>query len=162
MKIAITDANIFIDLIHIDFHGHLFSLDFEVHTSLEVFDELNESQQQSLRKFIKLEKLTVHDCEEITPIEAVRSIRALSDSDKTVLYLAQYLEAFVLTGDRVVRRVAGIQKIEIHGVFWLLDGFLTGNLITKNHACQKLKKLMEYNKRLPLNECEKRIAEWCK
>lgn len=114
-----------------------------------------------MQKFIKQEQLTLHDCTEIAPIESVKSIKALSDSDKTVLYLAQHLGAFILSGDGVIRRIAGIQKIELHGVFWLLDKFLNGKLITKKQACQQLKKLMEYNKRLPLDECNKRISEWC-
>ena len=38
MKIVVTDANIFIDLIFLKLHGHLFLLDLEVHTTVEVFD----------------------------------------------------------------------------------------------------------------------------
>ncbi len=159
MKIAITDANIFIDLIHIELHGCLFDLDFEVHTSIDVFDELNDAQQKSLHKFVK-NGLTLHDCKDISPIGSVKAIKALSDSDKTVLYLASYLNAFVLSGDGVIRRIAGIQKVEIHGIFWLLDKFLASKLITKKQASQRLKKLMDYNKRLPTEECESRLSVW--
>jgi hypothetical protein len=160
MRIAITDANIFIDLIHIELHGFLFALDFEVHTSLEVFDELSEWQKKSLQKFVKQKELTLHDCTDVSPVEFVREIKALSDSDKTVLYLAAHLDAFVLTGDGLIRKIGGIQKVEIHGVFWLLDKFLENKLISKKQAGQQLKKLMDYNKRLPLNECEKRLTIW--
>lgn len=162
MKIAITDANIFIDLIHIELYGHLFALDFEVHTSIEVFDELNDLQKKLLQKFIRQEKLTLHDCSEVNPIKSVKVIKGLSDSDKTVIYLAAHLNAFVLSGDGLIRRIAGIQKVELHGVFWLLDKFIHGKLVTKKRACQQLKKLMEYNKRLPIDECEKRLADWTK
>jgi predicted nucleic acid-binding protein len=160
MRIAITDANIFIDLIHIELHGFLFALDFEVHTSLEVFDELSEWQKKSLQKFVKQKELTLHDCTDVSPVEFVREIKALSDSDKTVLYLAAHLDAFVLTGDGLIRKIGGIQKVEIHGVFWLLDKFLENKLISMKQAGQQLKKLMDYNKRLPLNECEKRLTIW--
>lgn len=160
MKIAITDANVFIDLIYVDFHSHLFALDFEIHTSLEVYDELNESQQIALRKFIGHKKLAIHNGFEISPVKEIQSIKGLSESDKTVLHLAIQLNAFVLTGDSLIRKISGVQKIEVHGMFWLFDIFLEKNLITKKHACQQLRSLMSYNKRLPLDECEKRLALW--
>ncbi len=160
MKIAITDANIFIDLIHIGLHGKLFSLGFELHTSYEVFDELSESQQHALQPFVDRGDLTVNNCDEISPIESVRKMKGLSSSDKSVLYLASHLSAMVLSGDGLVRKVAGVQKIELHGVFWLLDRIIEKKLVTKKLARKALQKLMSYNKRLPIDECNKRLSSW--
>lgn len=52
MKIAITDACIFIDLHDLDLTTAFFSLNFEIHTSLDVFNELYLAQQQPLTEFI--------------------------------------------------------------------------------------------------------------
>ncbi|SFC65473.1 hypothetical protein SAMN05421747_11782 [Parapedobacter composti] len=51
MKLAITDACIFIDLHLLDLVVPLFELDIEVHTSLDVFNELNEEQRQLLSAY---------------------------------------------------------------------------------------------------------------
>jgi hypothetical protein len=42
MKIAITDANIFIDLMYIELLDELFDIELELHTTINVVDELNE------------------------------------------------------------------------------------------------------------------------
>jgi len=160
MKVAVTDANIFIDIIHIGLHGRLFSLGFQVHTSLRVFDELNESQKQLLRKFVDRGDLTINNCDEISSVESVRIVRGLSNSDKEMIYLARHLNAMILSGDGLVRKVTGIQNIEVHVIFWLLDRFIEERFITKKQANKKLKELMVYNKRLPSDECNKRLSTW--
>lgn len=160
MKIAVTDANIFIDLIHCALLEMLFGIGVEVHTTINVIDELNEKQQTILTKYIRKNLLAVHQLEEfVIPLELKVSKR-LSDSDKSVFSLALQLEAFILTGDGVIRKTSGFQKIEVHGVLWLFDQFTEQKLITKKVALAQLKLLMDYNKRLPTEECEKRMALW--
>lgn len=162
MKIAITDANIFIDLIYIKLLEKLFALELDIHTTFEVLDELNEIQKSALSRFIRRKKLTLHKGDEGPKIEAIQSKRSLSESDKSVLYLAIHLQAFMLTGDGHLRKISGIKKIEVHGIFWLFDEFLLNGLISKNSAWKQLKSLMGYNKRLPIDECEKRLAAWAR
>ena len=92
--------------------------------------------------------------------DVVKANKRLSDSDKSVFYLALKLDAFILTGDGVVRKISGFQKIEVHGILWLFDQFIENKLITKKIARVQLKHLMEYNKRLPVEDCEKRFLAW--
>lgn len=58
MKIAVTDACIFIDIIELGLSGEFFNLPFEIHTTLDVLNELYPSQQQVLNTFTDEEKLT--------------------------------------------------------------------------------------------------------
>jgi len=160
MKIAITDANIFIDLIHIEMHDELFAAELEIHTSLSVYDELNASQQKIVSMYIGQQKLTIHTSEPSNIPKAIQENRSLSASDKSVFALAIELNAFILTGDGLLRKIAATQRIEVHGMIWLLDRFLEMKLITKKKANTQLKHLMAYNRRLPIEDCEKRLAEW--
>ncbi len=160
MKIAITDANIFIDLIYIELLDELFDIELELHTTINVVSELNDAQQKALLKYSKKSRLTLHSQEEFSIPEAIRKSKKLSDSDKSVFSLALELDAFILTGDGVIRKVSGIQKIEVHGMLWLFDRFLERKCISKKKALQLLKVLMKFNKRLPVNECEERIIRW--
>lgn len=55
MNIAITDANIFIDLFELEILALLFDLDLSIHTTQEVFLECDEEQREQLTSFIKNE-----------------------------------------------------------------------------------------------------------
>lgn len=160
MKIAITDANIFIDLIHIELQDELFAADLEIHTTISVFDELNDKQQKVLSEHIGQKQLRVHSTEPTNIPKEIQENRGLSPSDKSVFSLAIGLSAFILTGDGLLRKVSVAQKIEVHGIIWLLDRFLDMKLITKKKALSQLKQLVVYNKRLPTEDCEKRISDW--
>src|SRR5690606_23033795 len=120
MKLAITDACIFIDLHLLDLTVSFFELDIQVHTSLDVFNELNEEQQHLLSAYRSMGQLTVHTLQH-TDREAMRTFgfpRSLSEMDCTVLYLAAQLEAMVLSSDKVVRNFAKKHAIEYHGMLW--------------------------------------------
>jgi rRNA maturation endonuclease Nob1 len=160
MKIAITDANIFIDLIHIELQDELFASGLDIHTTISVFDELNNNQQELLSKHIEKKQLRVHSNEPTNIPKEIQENRSLSPSDKSVFSLAIELSAFILTGDGLLRKVSVAQTIEVHGIIWLLDRFLDFKLITKKKALFQLKQLMVYNKRLPIADCERRISEW--
>ena len=161
MKIAITDANIFIDLIYIELQHELFVADLEIHTTFDVYDELNANQQEILSLYLdqKLLSLHVNDIDRV-PASILQNKR-LSPSDKSVFGLALALDAFILTGDGVLWKASNIQKIEVHGILWLLDRFIAMNLLSENIAATCLQNLMKYNKRLPSKDCNERLVKWC-
>jgi rRNA maturation endonuclease Nob1 len=139
---------------------NLFGIGVEVHTTINVVDELNEKQQAMLSKLIGKKVITVHQLDEMNVPETIHRSNRLSESDKSVFCLAIQLDAFILTGDGVVRKISGVQKIEVHGMLWLFDRFIENKLVTKKVASAHLKQLMGYNSRLPKQDCEKRLAEW--
>jgi hypothetical protein len=51
MKLAVTDACIFIDLIELQLTAHFFKLQIEIHTSLDVFNELFDNQKEILKAY---------------------------------------------------------------------------------------------------------------
>lgn len=61
-QLAVTDANIFIDLIILGLIQHLFGLDIEIHTTREVFDQLTEHQKSALFEFHEKGALVIHCC----------------------------------------------------------------------------------------------------
>src|SRR3569623_1599148 len=102
MRLAITDACIFIDLYYLQLTALFFSLDMEIHTSVDVLNELYENQLQVLSAFQSVGRLTAHNITE-TEKKKIISIaypKSLSESDKTVLYLASKLNAIVLSSDK--------------------------------------------------------------
>ena len=61
MKIAVTDANIFIDLIEIEIFHFLFDLGLEIHTTKAVYDQLIPEQQAIVEPFVQLKALIVYN-----------------------------------------------------------------------------------------------------
>ena len=169
MKLAITDACIFIDLYDLQLTAQFFNLDLEIHTSVDVLKELYENQQQMLQAFQSVGKLTAHIIkeEEKKDILSTAYPKSLSESDKTVLYLAVKLSAMVLSSDKAVRTAAKNNSIDYHGMIWIFDQLVSKDLITKSEAGTKLRRLImsnlvfQNNKEL-VAEMEKRLALWAK
>jgi predicted nucleic acid-binding protein len=169
MKLAITDACIFIDLHDLQLTAQFFSLDLEVHTSVDVINELYESQQQLLSAFLSVGKLTAHIIKEEDKKEIFSTSypKSLSESDKTVLYLASKLNAMVLSSDKTVRNTAKNAAIDYHGMLWIFDQLVNNNFVSKSEASIKLKQLImsnlvfQNNKEL-VKEMEKRLLLWSK
>lgn len=162
MKIAITDANIFIDLTYLGMLDLLFSIELEIHTTREVFDELNEGQQGELIAHEQQSNITFYSftIEEQEELQAFEIYRGLSFSDNTVIFLANKIGATVISGDNKIRKACKQKKVEVHGILWLFDMFIEHKLIDTNTAISRLSYLMQFNKWLPVEECNKRIAGW--
>ncbi|MEJ0103921.1 MAG: hypothetical protein WDO19_15760 [Bacteroidota bacterium] len=169
MKIAITDACIFIDLYELVLIQYFFNLQLDVHTSVNVFNELNSLQQEVLKAFQSAGKLTVHNITEADKIviQNKKYPNSLSESDKSVLYLAEKIDAIVISSDRTVRHNAKMRSVEYHGMFWILDNFKEEKIISPGEAINKLKVMVQSNiiyQNNPqlLTEMNSRIKKWGK
>lgn len=98
----ITDACIFIDLCDLGLVASFFDLDIEVHTTSSVLFELYSDQQQILKAYQSVGKLTVHNLQEQDFVEIYSATypKALSETDKSVLHIANKLNACVLSSDK--------------------------------------------------------------
>lgn len=169
MRIAITDACIFIDLIECDIIQEFFNLKLELHTSREILEELYEHQQQILKAYESGNKLVVHTLtvKDYEQLEALNAPKALSDADKTVLYLAHSLDAMILSADKPVRNFSKKKEIEYHGMLWIFEKIIEDELITPRIVSEKLSVMVARNRIYYgnpelMNEVEKRIKKWSK
>jgi hypothetical protein len=167
MRIAITDACIFIDLHELKLTNHLFSLELDIHTSLDVFNELYPHQQDVLSAFHSAGKLNIHNISEEDRINMQRQNypKSLSENDKTVLFLAEKIDAMVLSSDKVIRNCAKKKSIEYHGMLWIFDRITENGSLSLLDASAKLKILMQTNIIYQNNaelimEMEKRLKLW--
>lgn len=60
MKIVVTDACIFIDVININLTAKFFGLELDIHTTADIINELYPEQKQILEGYKASTKLTVH------------------------------------------------------------------------------------------------------
>jgi hypothetical protein len=162
MKIAVTDANIFIDLIEIESLQLLFELGLEIHTTLSVYHQLNEEQKVFAERFVHSKKLILYPIafEEWLEIEKIDFPPGIDPVDKTVYYYAAKAKAVILSGDKKLKTYCVSKKIEVRGILWLFDNFVEKQVITKRTAASKLQLLITINDRLPMEECTARIHKW--
>lgn len=91
--------------------------------------------------------------------------KSLSETDKSVLYVANKRNACVLSSDKVLRNCAKNKQIEYHGMIWIFDELVKSNILTQTEAVIKLNKLVtsnyifRNNKQLE-DEIEKRLKLW--
>lgn len=167
MKIAITDTCIFIDLHELNLTDIFFSLNLEVHTTLDVILELYTEQQELLRLKESSGGLTIHSIsdEERTSIQTLDFPKGLSETDKTVLFLAEKVDAFILSSDNLIRKIAKQRSIQRHGLIWIFDQLVEQNQLTLKEAHQKLTALKSLNLMYHNNpkldtEIENRLKKW--
>ncbi len=86
MKLAVTDANIFIDLFHIGLINELFESEIELYSTTEVIFELKEEQQEKLLTIHKLTIVSTDDLDYLADLENTLSGR-LSPADLSVNFI---------------------------------------------------------------------------
>jgi len=167
LTIAVTDACIFIDLFDLELIASFFNLELEVHTTSAVYFELHIDQQRVLKTYQSANRLIIHNLEEndLIKIFSENYPKSLSETDKSVLYVANKLNACVLSSDKVLRNCTKNKKIEYHGMIWIFDELVKSNILTQTEAVIKVNKLVtsnyifRNNKQLE-NEIEKRLKLW--
>lgn len=166
MKIIVNDANILIDLLELDILPGFFQLEFEVHTTAMILDELFDEQQEALLPYIESGRLIVDEIsgEDLIGILTIRAARPnLSEQDCSAFYQAQKLMAALVTSDNTLRKFARASNLEVHGHLWIFDHLVSNLVITGQTEIAKLNELCNVvNPRLglPNNECQKRIRLW--
>ena len=162
MKSAVIDVNIFLDLIKLQMLAWLFKIGFQVYTTQEMIDQLNENQSEFLMEFIESGQLTVYrlsenELEEVTSLTALRSLEL---ADKSVAWLSIHLKGIVISGNLLLGKFCQSKQLEVGGMIWFFDLLIEKQFITYAFAAQKMVQLLKINRRIPREECEKRIKEW--
>lgn len=170
MKIVVTDACIFIDVINLNLTAKFFSLELEIHTTADIINELYPSQQQILEGNKLSTKLTVHVLsgeDQLTQMTEEHP-KALTPEDLSVIFIARKLgDATVLSSDKPLRKYAKKLSIEYHGMLWILDQLVDQRALLKPEAITKLKAWINSNLIYRDNaeiqgEVENRIKAWSK
>ncbi len=119
MKIVVTDACIFIDVINLNLTAKFFGLELDIHTTADIINELYPEQKQILEGYESNKKLTVHVLtgEEQLALMEQDHPKALTPEDLSVIFIAKKLgDATVLSSDKPLRKYAKKLSIDYHGM----------------------------------------------
>ena len=167
VRVAVTDANIFIDLYDLGLTKSFFNLELEIHTTSAVLYELYSEQQEVLLAYQSVGMLSVHNLQEQDFIEIYNENypKSLSEADKSVIHVANKINACVLSSDKTLRNCAKNKDIEYHGMIWIFDKFVETTVLTPKEAKAKLNQLVASNfifrnNQKVIEEIEKRLKNW--
>jgi hypothetical protein len=157
-RVAITDANIFIDLLSLDISEEFFQLPLSICTTIEVMLELDPDQQSVLQQFVSSGALFIEH--EASIDDSLQFNSGFSPADRTLLSWAVSQNHLLLSGERMMRSWCKDRRIDYHGILWVFDQLLERNLIDNIRAIILLELLITKNQRLPIKECQIRIKQW--
>ena len=147
MKVAVTDACIFIDLLDVDACTAFFNLELEVVTSRQIWLELEEEQRNILKKWIDKDRLSIksggHNLLKIR--EDNKLSVSLSIADLTAWALASDENGILLTSDGTLRKAAKANNVKTHGLLWIFDQIVKNKLLTVDEASTKLEFIFDQN-----------------
>lgn len=160
MKILINDANILIDLLHLELVEEFCSLDFKLYTVDVIIEELDEVQKAVIYQFpsIIILELNAEQVSEVAEIQKVNN--GLSFEDCSVWYYSRELQSILVTGDGKLRKKAKESGVEVRGILYLFDQFLIQDKIDFELAVSKINQLKILNSRLPQKQIDLRITSW--
>ena len=161
MKIAIKDANVFIDLEAMGLLDLWFQLGITTLTSSFVVQELEDGGHMNALASIRAGQAMAGAFADFVDKHGQGG---LSEADLSVIYLAIREKAMVITGDRMLRTMADARHLEIHGTLWIMDQLVFASLLRPALAADRLESLMQRTGRerryLPKNESQARINKW--
>ena len=163
MRIAVKDASILIDLAEGDLLGLWFQLKIEAHTTDLVLREVKqETQWARVSPFVDAGLLQRHTtaAEEIPALVVFSQTHGINLPDASGVLLARRLQAYLLTGERRLRRAAEGGEIVTHGLLWILDQLVERETLTRPDAAQRLERMLAAGSRLPRPECDGRLKAW--
>lgn len=162
MKIAVQDANVFIDLELAALFDPWLQMGVEIHTTDLIRSELKVGRHHLAMAYLK--GMTVHELtfEDLVGIgELAQSVTGRAKlNDCSVLYLAEKLGVPLLSGDAALRSIAKKRGVEVRGTLWIFDTLIEHGLLTPSVAAEKLRNLINQDRYLPRILCDERLALW--
>lgn len=164
MRVIINDANILIDLVHLDLMNQFIMLELDLKTTDFVFEELNDNQKDIIKAYINSKHIEIITTENEEDFESITTIlensSGLSFEDCSVWHYANKLNGILLSGDGKLRKQAMANGISVNGILYIFDQLLVQEIISFEFAIIKLEQLYEINPRVPIQSKNERIASW--
>ena len=164
-RVAVSDTNIFIDLMSAGGLSAFFSLPWEIHTTAMIIGEFNEPEQlKEINTYISEGKLIIDEVheEDLEKIEQQASGHShrISRPDYSAYHICLLKGCMLLTGDRRLRLRAEENGVEVHGVIYIFEQIVSKGLMLPNEVMPLVENLFSNNRRLPKKELEKLRNKW--
>lgn len=164
MKIAVKDANVFIDMESMGVFDLWVQLGYETLTTSLIVLELEEGGHAEALAYIETDGISVVDPASDAVDRLYSELPGLSFEDASVLCLAMEREAILLTGDKTLRNAGEVRQVEVHGSIWVLDQLVRNGKLAGKVAAEKLQGLLDETGKnprfLPRKQALQYIHRW--
>jgi predicted nucleic acid-binding protein len=164
MRVVIQDANVLIDLESADLLSAWFKMGIETLTTDLVLYQINSAKQPKVHALVQEGILRVLETSgrlmnDLMNLQTQMN-KGLEIEDVSALYWAGKLKIPLLTGDKLLAKAARQRGVIVFGTLWIFDTLIEKRILAPAHAAEKLSALLERDRRLPFDECQKRIDAW--
>lgn len=165
MDIIVEDTNILIDLFNTGLIRFCQLMDVSFHTTRYVVKEINDPEQHKLLYGLIANGMLIVDSFEgeafIQLIETTAEYDAttnLTETDCSVMLLAERLGCRLLTADQKLKHYAMERGIQVNGFLWIVDELIVRSIVPPLQMIQYLDIYLKTNSRAPEIEV-KRLME---
>lgn len=165
MEIVVNDTEVLIDMYNADLLGLVERCSITFHTVDYVMAELHRSpyKRPEIDQMVKDGVLSVHSFSDKENVDVVAYYAKmavstnLSLTDCAVLKYSKDNGYRLLTGDKKLRNHAEDEGVLVSGILYLVDKFVSEQLIARAAMADRLELLLRINPRLPKDLFEERI-----
>jgi predicted nucleic acid-binding protein len=167
MRVAVKDANVFIDMELMGLFDLWTTLGCETITTSMIEMELLRGGHSEALAYIATDSIEVlePDTGEVEQFQHALD-RSVSLQDASVLFVAMQRDAVLLTGDKRLRANAELVEVECHGSIWILDQLVQHGALEGKVAAAKLTRLLAFDgeqvRHLPRKTAKSYIQRWKK
>lgn len=167
MEFIVEDTNILIDLFNAGLIKHCQRMDYSFHTTDLVIREITDpGQKATILGYIRNEVLKVVKFEGddfVKLIETVESFEGknnLTDTDCSVMLLAERLHCRLLTADKKLINQARQRGLQVNGFLWLTDRMVEFGIVSAEEMAKCLERYRDTNPRAKEPETSERIDRY--
>lgn len=148
-----SDASVIIDIENSSLTAAMFGLPYEFIIPDVVFSEELEEKHNHLKNLgLTIKSMPAELMHEASILYQKHS--GLSFNDALVLILAKNENCYLLTGDRLLRKIANQLHIGVRGTIWLVEQIIRNDQLTIEQAQLAFQKMKTSGSRLPWGEVE--------
>ena len=159
--LLIVDANVLIDVAVGNLLDEMFSFGYVFSLPDILFEiELKEHHPNLQDKGLQLIPREGAAVEKANALYARHRTLGVSIHDCMVLELAKQESCPLLTGDAVLRKVSGLEGVEIRGTLWLMEELVESGWISFDRMVQAYGAMRKKSRRLPWAKVDEQIRKF--
>jgi len=156
----ILDASVAIDLINGDLLSEVDKLPYKIGIPDIILHEEIEVKGTYLSNQFHYELIEFSEEQVALVLHLRESTNRISTPDLFAYVSALERSGCLITGDGALRLLCESNEVEVHGLLWILDELVNGNLISTGKASDSLHIILKKGSYLPIDQCIKRFIKW--
>jgi len=155
MRLLISDANIFIDMVSGGLLEAMFRLPYRFAVPDVLYEEELAAHHPDLPDLgLQVLELSPDGIIDVQALLSRYASEGVTRDDVFALALARQEDCPLLTGDRALRNAGEEEQLEVHGTLWLVEAMFKLDIVSGQTVRQAYEAMVADRRRLPWDEVE--------